>query len=192
MVVIVCAILVKYYYSTTSVDQLRWILAPTTLGVELVTGFNFEFESHAGYMISDRSFLIAAPCAGVNFLITAFLMLSLRRLWSWFSKRSANLSGAHTREAGLPTSRRLLQYVRISTSLWLRGMADEMVGEPESTAPRRSIFVYLGSCFVFIVSEACFREGFRSTTTAIGSTIGFTLLFITQRPRDPLATLPVR
>ena len=32
-------------------------------------------------MISDRSFLIAAPCAGVNFLITAFLMLSLRRLW---------------------------------------------------------------------------------------------------------------
>ena len=28
IVVLLCAVAVKYYYSTASVDQLRWILAP--------------------------------------------------------------------------------------------------------------------------------------------------------------------
>lgn len=71
----------KFYYSAASVNQLRWILAPTTLLVEFVTGRQFTFESHAGYMSSDHTFLIAASCAGVNFLITAFLMLTCRQLW---------------------------------------------------------------------------------------------------------------
>ena len=76
------ALSLKFYYSTATVNQLRWILAPTTTLVEIVTRSRFEFESHAGYMKSDHTFLIAASCAGVNFLITAFLMLSLRKLWN--------------------------------------------------------------------------------------------------------------
>jgi exosortase K len=71
----------KFYYSAASVNQLRWILAPTTVLVQFVTGRQFTFESHAGYMSSDHTFLIAASCAGVNFLITSFLMLTLRHLW---------------------------------------------------------------------------------------------------------------
>lgn len=81
VVVVLCALAMKLYYSTASVNQVRWILAPTTVLVELVSGRQFEFESHAGYLSSDRTFLIAASCAGINFLITAFLMLSLRKLW---------------------------------------------------------------------------------------------------------------
>jgi len=80
-VVALCALALKYHYSTATPDQLRWILAPTTLLVELLSGKSFEFESYTGYMSSDHTFVIAAPCAGVNFLITAFLMLTLRRLW---------------------------------------------------------------------------------------------------------------
>lgn len=76
-----CALALKFYYSTATPDELRWILAPTTFFVELLSGERFEFESYAGYMSSDRRFVIAVPCAGVNFLITAFLMLALRRLW---------------------------------------------------------------------------------------------------------------
>jgi len=49
--------------------------------VELITGVSFTFESYSGYMSGDHSFLIAASCSGVNFLITAFLMLALARLW---------------------------------------------------------------------------------------------------------------
>src|SRR5688500_16207168 len=80
-VVLLCALGLKYFYSTASPDELRWILAPTTRLVELLSGRSFEFESHAGYMSSDNRFLIAASCAGVNFLLTSFLMLSLRKLW---------------------------------------------------------------------------------------------------------------
>jgi exosortase K len=81
LLVALCALALKFYYSTATPDELRWILAPTTLLVELLSREQFEFESYAGYMSSDRSFVIAVPCAGVNFLITAFLMLALRRLW---------------------------------------------------------------------------------------------------------------
>src|SRR5256714_11049531 len=76
-----CALSLKWFYSTATVDQLRWILWPTTKLVELVTGAQFEFESRAGYMNSEHTFLISASCAGVNFLITAFVMLALRKLW---------------------------------------------------------------------------------------------------------------
>jgi exosortase K len=81
LVVLVCSAALKQYYSTASVNQLRWVLAPTTFLVQLISGTRFQFESHAGYIKSDRTFLIAASCAGVNFLITAFLLLSLRKLW---------------------------------------------------------------------------------------------------------------
>ena len=80
-VVALCALALKYHYSIATPDQLRWILAPTTLLVEVFSGKSFEFESYTGYMSSDHTFVIAAPCAGVNYLITAFLMLTLRNLW---------------------------------------------------------------------------------------------------------------
>lgn len=89
--VLLCAYALKFHYSTASVDQLRWILAPTTFLVELFSGRKFAFESHAGYMSADHTFLIAASCAGVNFLLTAFLMLTMRKLWT---NRFSNLSWA--------------------------------------------------------------------------------------------------
>lgn len=82
LVVLFVALGLKLHYSTATPEQLRWILAPTTTLVEIVSGTSFRFESHAGYMSSDHTFLIAASCAGVNFLITAFLMLTLRRVWT--------------------------------------------------------------------------------------------------------------
>jgi exosortase K len=80
-IVALCALTLKQYYSTATANELRWILAPTTLIVELLSGRSFEFESYTGYMSRDHAFVIAVPCAGVNFLITAFVMLTLRRLW---------------------------------------------------------------------------------------------------------------
>ena len=80
-VVLLCALALKLYYSAATPDELLWILAPTTAMVEVLSGRSFAFESYTGYMSSDHRFVIAVPCAGVNFLLTAFLMLSLRRLW---------------------------------------------------------------------------------------------------------------
>jgi len=81
LVVMLCALALKLYYSTATPDELRWILAPTSALVELLQGRSFTFESYTGYMSSDHRFVIAVSCAGVNFLLTAFLMLGLRRLW---------------------------------------------------------------------------------------------------------------
>jgi exosortase K len=80
-VVLLCALALKSYYSTATADELLWILAPTTALVEVLSGRSFAFESYTGYMSSDHKFVIAVPCAGVNFLFTAFLMISLRHLW---------------------------------------------------------------------------------------------------------------
>lgn len=81
LLVVLCALALKLYYSTATPDELRWVLAPTTVLVELLSGRSFTFESYTGYMSSDHRFVIAVSCAGVNFLLTAFLMLGLRRLW---------------------------------------------------------------------------------------------------------------
>ena len=80
-VVLLCALALKFYYSNATANELLWILGPTTALVEMLSGQSFAFESYTGYVSSDHRFVIAVPCAGVNFLMTAFLMLALRRLW---------------------------------------------------------------------------------------------------------------
>jgi exosortase K len=78
--ILLIAFALKYHYSIATVNELRWILEPTRLLVETVTLHTFRFEPFAGYLSDDRTFLIAASCAGVNFLIIAFLMLNAGRL----------------------------------------------------------------------------------------------------------------
>ena len=131
VVVLLCALTLKLYYSTASANQLRWILAPTTVLVELVSGTPFEFESHAGYITSDRSFVIAASCAGVNFLITAFLMLSLRKLWRDRSRNPpVNVAWKFIPAAALFAYLATLvaNTVRISTALRLHGCLWRLAG----------------------------------------------------------------
>ena len=82
LVVLAGAAGLKIHYSISGPDGLRWILAPTAFCVDLVTGSGFEYERHAGYLSDDRTFLIAASCAGVNFMIAALLVLTLPRLLS--------------------------------------------------------------------------------------------------------------
>jgi exosortase K len=169
VVVVLCAVAVKLYYSTASVNQLRWILAPTTAIVELVSGSRFEFESYAGYMSSDRSFVIAASCAGVNFLITAFLMLSVRKLWgnrvkgtSWrFIPFAAVCAYLATLVANT---------VRISTALQLRG-TNQKAGWLSANQLHRfeGIFIYFGFLLLlFMVSEKMGSRNASSSEKAAG------------------------
>jgi len=149
-----CALALKFYYSTATADQLRWILAPTTTLVELLSGRRFEFESYAGYMTSDRSFVIAVPCAGVNFLITAFLMVSLRRLWreryqslGWrFIPITAMVAYVGTLIANT---------TRICIALELRACSVEISGLTNNQMHRlEGILVYFGFLlFLFFLTE---------------------------------------
>ena len=153
-VVVVCAFALKLYYSTASANQLRWILAPTTACVELVSGTSFEFESYAGYINEDRSFLIATSCAGVNFLITAFLMLSMRKL---SSDRSKNIAWGF-----IPASALIAYLVtlvantaRIAIALRLQRMTAEVTWlNPNQIHRFEGIFIYFSFLLLlFVVSE---------------------------------------
>jgi exosortase K len=61
----------KRHYSTARVEDLRWILWPTSGMVAFLSGSTFEFEAGSGYLSRERLFLIEKSCAGVNFMIAA-------------------------------------------------------------------------------------------------------------------------
>jgi exosortase K len=159
VVVLVCAFALKQYYSTASANQLRWILAPTSACVELVSGTSFEFESHAGYISRDRSFLIANSCAGVNFLITAFLMLSMRKL---LRERSQNLAWGFIPTAAVIAY--LVALVANTTRISIAMRLERMPGETGWLNPNQihrfeGIFVYFGFLLLlFVVSEKMSSE----------------------------------
>lgn len=151
--VLLCAVAIKWYYATANVNQLRWILAPTTWMVEFITGASFEFESYTGYMSSDRTFVIAASCAGVNFLITSFLMLSLRKLWTDRARKVAwRFFAVVAVAAYLATI--IANTVRISSALLLRQMPVEIGLSADQLHRFEGIFIYFGFLLLlFLVSE---------------------------------------
>ena len=162
-VVLLVALGLKQYYSTASANQLRWILAPTTMLVSLVSGESFQFESYAGYITSDHTFVIAAACAGVNFLITAFLMLCLRKLWveeSAAAPKSAEAAKVAWRF--IPTAA-LVAYlatlvanaVRITVALQLQRTPPQIgTFGPGELHRFEGIFVYFGFLLLlFVISE---------------------------------------
>jgi hypothetical protein len=151
IVVLLCALGLKLFYSTASPDNLRWILAPTKRLVEFASGWTFTFESHAGYMSSDHSFLIAASCAGVNFLITAFLMLTLKRLWF---DRLENISWRFVPVAALMAyaATIITNTVRICVSLRLQELRSEITWlSPNQLHRAEGIIVYFGFLWLLYV-----------------------------------------
>jgi exosortase K len=151
LAVLAIAVGLKAYYSTAAVDELRWILAPTATLVEWTTWTRFAYEPYVGYMSSDHRFLIAASCSGVNFLIAAFLMLSLRQLWrgpaGWsFLLRSAFLAYLATTAAN---------NVRISVAMQMQDLGPVVEWlDAEELHRLEGIVVYFGSLLLlFVLTE---------------------------------------
>lgn len=195
--VLLCAFALKWFYSTATPDDLRWILAPTTVLVELLSGKSFEFESYAGYMSSDRSFLIATSCAGVNFLLTAFAMLALRHLWN-HRYQATNWSFIPMAAAGAFAATLIANTFRIWIALqhlqsdWLtRNQLHRVEGivvyfgfllalfllTSRSRAPKRSLsfvfplLIYYGATLGMPLVNGAWRQG-----TAFWEYFGFVLL----------------
>ncbi|MEZ4287485.1 MAG: exosortase K [Polyangiales bacterium] len=66
----------KAHFSVASAHELRWILFPLQTLVHWFTGVNFVFETE-GYVSTEKNFVIAPVCAGVNFLLIVFASLSI-------------------------------------------------------------------------------------------------------------------
>jgi exosortase K len=130
--------------------------------VELVSGTRFEFESHAGYMSDDHSFLIAPSCAGVNFLITAFLMLSARRLLRQGAQESAwGFIPAAALIAYLVTL--VANTVRISLALRLRLLPEVGYLNQDQLHRVEGIFVYFGFLLLLFAAGEHMSAGKRSS-----------------------------
>jgi exosortase K len=71
------AALLKLHHHRADLDGLRWVLEPTVRAVEVVTGAGFEREAQRGYLCRERRYEIVPACAGVNFMIVAFLCVAL-------------------------------------------------------------------------------------------------------------------
>jgi exosortase K len=65
----------KAFYSRASFDELRWVLDPTVRLVGALGAGPFELEAHHGWLSRAHRFEVVPACAGLNFMIAAYLSL---------------------------------------------------------------------------------------------------------------------
>lgn len=72
-----CAILlalgVKAFYSRAGADGLLWILTPSAWLARVVGGIDLVYERGAGFISHAHHLVVGPSCAGINFLVIAFL-----------------------------------------------------------------------------------------------------------------------
>lgn len=86
--VLAAAYLLKDFYSRAGSAELAWIIGPTALLANLVSGLSFIHEPGYGWVDVQHRAVIAPVCAGVNFLIIAFCMSSFQILHRTTSLRA--------------------------------------------------------------------------------------------------------
>jgi exosortase K len=77
MIALALGFALKLFHSRAGFDELRWVLDPTVRLVEWFGAGPFELEAHRAWLSRARAFEVVPACAGVNFLIVAFLSLGL-------------------------------------------------------------------------------------------------------------------
>jgi exosortase K len=110
----------KRYYADARVDDLWWILSPTARLVGAVTGTAFGIAPGEGYVSHERLFLIEKSCAGINFMIAAFGMVTCALV----HRAGSSMSGARVLTVSLLVSYStavLVNAARIAIALWLAG-----------------------------------------------------------------------
>jgi exosortase K len=185
VLVVACAFSLKLFYSKATADQLRWILAPTASCVELVSGARFQFESHAGYLSGDRAFLIAPSCAGVNFMITALVMLCAGKLLrnragetSWTLIPTAALAAYVVTIAA--------NAIRIVVALQLRSVAGEIEWlNPNQLHRCVGILIYFG--FLLLLFLVCEQNSSERTASLFRRSLFPLLVYYVTTIGIPLA-----
>lgn len=82
------ALALKWKSRDAAVQNLDWLLGPTTGLVQRLSGERFVFESGIGYISRDLGFIIAPECGGLNFLVAAFMTCVIGSLLRLRSLRS--------------------------------------------------------------------------------------------------------
>jgi exosortase K len=74
------ALLIKAWYRHATANALGFVLDPTVWLVELLSGDRFEREGALGYVSRTADFVIIPACAGINFLVVAFVSLVMAKV----------------------------------------------------------------------------------------------------------------
>jgi exosortase K len=148
LLVLAAALLVawalKRHYADARVDDLLWILTPTTRIVGVVTGAAFTLQPGEGYFSRDHMFLIEKSCAGVNFMIAAFAMLVLALLHRVGSVISVARMLGVSLVAGYSAAV-VVNAVRIALAMWLAGHPGTLPAMSAADVHRlEGITVYFG------------------------------------------------
>ena len=145
----------KHSYSAASARDLDWILAPTAHLVSFVGGHHFVYEAGAGWVDRDVTFIIAPACAGVNFMLAAFLALTLGWLGSLQTWRGTGR--CLVLAAGIAyVATIIINTVRIIIAIAMhRGTIDVSSFDHAEAHRVEGIVVYLGGlCMLYGVARA--------------------------------------
>jgi exosortase K len=108
----------KRHYADARVDDLGWILSPTARLVSVMTRATFALQPGEGYFSRDHLFLIEKSCAGINFMVAGFGMLTVALL----DRVRNGMSMARVLGVTLLASYSaavLVNAVRIAIAMWL-------------------------------------------------------------------------
>ena len=108
----------KRHYADARADDLWWILSPTAHLVWAVTGTAFTLVAGEGYFSRDHLFLIEKSCAGINFMVAAFAMLTFALL----HRVASGMSAVRVLGVSLVASYSAAVFVnavRITVAMWL-------------------------------------------------------------------------
>jgi len=156
-VVVALAVVIagKQYYRDATAADLRWILAPTAQLVSWVSGGHFVYEAGPGYVDTHIGFIIAAPCAGVNFAMAAFLALALGGLGGMKDAHTAFLRVV--RSAALAyVATLVINTIRIAIAIAIHRGTLDVGGLDHAEAHRiEGIVIYLGGlCTLYGIARA--------------------------------------
>jgi exosortase K len=122
LVVLAVAVLtawgLKRHYADARADDLGWILSPTARLAGVVADTSFVWQPGEGYLSRERLFLIEKSCAGVNFMVAAFGMLTLAVVHRVGSAASAACVLGVTLLASYAAAV-VVNAVRIAFAMWL-------------------------------------------------------------------------
>ena len=116
----------KAFYSRACFDELRWVLDPTVRLVGALGAGPFELEAHHGWLSRAHRFEVVPACAGLNFMIAAYVSLccGLARTCTRHRQRVALLlSGAVAAYAAMlvANATRIVLAIRLHDAVWSWG-----------------------------------------------------------------------
>ncbi|MDM8540578.1 exosortase K [Desulfococcaceae bacterium HSG9] len=149
LIILTVALGLKFHYSRAGSDDLEWILKPTAKLCQLITSVEFEYESGSGYISRERRIIIAPSCAGVNFMIAAFILAAVTGLRNPKKARpkifwlTGSLVGAYLTTIAVNALRIIIAIYTIDANFDLTWL------NPERIHRFQGIFVYFFSLIVF-------------------------------------------